>query len=139
VLVLVSKLLQNLANGIRFGEKEQGMLRFNTFIDANKKMMTRLLQILYHHEHDDILLAHETEKEPRMDAHFIDSLIVLRDHLVHNNEFLRHYMKSLEHQKDGVVQLQVNRTLPSFLPPLPALFFRGPSSTRAQLKCDHLC
>ena len=34
-LVLLSKVLQNLANGVRFGKKEDFMIKLNHFIDEN--------------------------------------------------------------------------------------------------------
>jgi len=34
-LVLLSKILQNLANGLRFGKKEEFMMKLNDFIDSN--------------------------------------------------------------------------------------------------------
>lgn len=42
-LVLVSKVIQNLANGIEFGEAQKHMVPFNTFIKHHKIVMDEFL------------------------------------------------------------------------------------------------
>jgi neurofibromin 1 len=45
-LILVSKLLQNLANGLEFGNKEPAMASFNPFISDNKEKVEAFFNIL---------------------------------------------------------------------------------------------
>lgn len=111
VLVQVSKLLQNSASNIRFGDKEKGMARFNGFIDANGERMQQLLDMLYKDviegdgasDTTDISGSLQwwkrmsTGKEAAMDKGYVDSLAALRDHLLHNQSFLPRYMKRLDY------------------------------------------
>ncbi len=111
VLVQVSKLLQNSASNIRFGDKEKGMARFNGFIDANGERMQQLLDMLYKdvsegdgaRDTTDISGSLQgwkrmsTGKEAAMDKGYVDSLAALRDHLLHNQSFLPRYMKRLDY------------------------------------------
>eukprot|EP01106_Pelomyxa_sp_JSP_P002211 TRINITY_DN1339_c0_g1_i4.p1 TRINITY_DN1339_c0_g1~~TRINITY_DN1339_c0_g1_i4.p1 ORF type:complete len:175 (-),score=61.83 TRINITY_DN1339_c0_g1_i4:93-617(-) len=47
-LLLVTKVIQNLVNGLKFGEKEQFMIKFNSFIEENKpKLKEFYLRICY--------------------------------------------------------------------------------------------
>jgi NADH:ubiquinone oxidoreductase subunit F (NADH-binding) len=45
-LVLVSKVIQNLANGVEFGEKEQHMTRINRFIASNMVCAEAFFEVL---------------------------------------------------------------------------------------------
>ncbi|KAL6046142.1 GTPaseactivator protein for Ras-like GTPase [Balamuthia mandrillaris] len=46
LLILISKVLQNLANGVQFGEKESFMTKMNEFIKTNESKMESFLQHL---------------------------------------------------------------------------------------------
>ena len=56
-LILLSKVLQNLANGILFGKKENYMVKLNEFITSNtdtmKSFVQELLVITINLHHDD--------------------------------------------------------------------------------------
>jgi len=43
-LIMIAKVLQNLANGVKFGQKEAFMLPLNGFIDANEASLRRFLE-----------------------------------------------------------------------------------------------
>lgn len=45
-LVLIAKVLQNLANGVRFGAKESYMTPFHAFIDENEERTKRFFEEL---------------------------------------------------------------------------------------------
>ncbi|KAM0749716.1 hypothetical protein T439DRAFT_302673 [Meredithblackwellia eburnea MCA 4105] len=52
-LVMITKVLQALANNVRFGAKEPGMRKLNDFMDVNIFGMTRFLQAISHFNRAD--------------------------------------------------------------------------------------
>jgi len=45
-LILVSKIVQNMANGVSFGPKEPFMVPFNDLIEEKKPLMEKILETL---------------------------------------------------------------------------------------------
>lgn len=89
------------------------MVRFNAFIDANEERMALLLQMLSEKANDssdEALPAPQRGYKAQgviMGPEFVAGLVVLRDHLVCNQDFLVRYMKSLEDLPNGMTHLQV--------------------------------
>ena len=55
-LVLVTKVLQNMSQGVKFGDKEAFMTQFNTLLDENKNKMDRFYQLLIVKSHSFIYI-----------------------------------------------------------------------------------
>jgi len=120
LIVKVSKLIQNSASNIRFGEKEMGMTKFNEFIHSNEKRMKRILRMLYQNHKSPTgsssqleLLSNSVKLRmlAERNKEYVDSLVLLREHLLRSPGFLPRYMAHLERQKNATEQLKVPATL----------------------------
>jgi hypothetical protein len=65
-LILVSKILQKLASGTKFGKKELFMMKVNEFIDGN----IQKLQAFY----DDLVVRMKTKKKKEKNMLFLSKL-----------------------------------------------------------------
>jgi len=68
-LLLISKILQNLSNGLEFGRKEQYMMVINDFINGHKDRMEKYFQ--------DIVSFVPPDKGTALCNHFISFIVII--------------------------------------------------------------
>jgi len=77
-LVLVSKILQGLANGVNFGDKESYMMGVNSFIEANQKTINELYNKL-------LLSKKKTRKDCKPETALVEDPVTYMSHVLQNN------------------------------------------------------
>ncbi|KAK2947103.1 putative GTPase-activator protein [Blattamonas nauphoetae] len=119
-LVLVTKILQNLANSVMFGEKEEKMLPLNVFISKKQKTMNDFLETVSSLNIQDRIqetISTEILPERRPSSTQSSALIPARPHwrfFVKLHEFVQSHDCKMENKKEwnGLLTFITNLAVP---------------------------
>jgi len=126
-LVLLSKVLQNLGNGLRFGKKEEFMAKLNHFIDENITPLYKFYDSLAEVSGADL----QVEPHEIPDIVFQNSIVWIHNHIAVNEQKL---FKDLESNKDFDNGLDVKRQVTEVLQVLGTPADRNAKARQSQLK-----